>query len=76
MLYKCSKESKDTEDEIGCIQGGVAIDTAVQWLRFRASIVEDLGSIPGWEDPLKEEIATSSSVLAGKVLWTEEPGEL
>ena len=48
MLYKCSKESKDTEDEIGCIQGGVAIDTAVQWLRFRASIVEDLGSIPGW----------------------------
>ena len=28
VLYKCYKESKDTEDEIGCIQGGVAIDMA------------------------------------------------
>ena len=26
----------------------------------------DLGSIPGWEDPLEEEMATHSSVLAWK----------
>ena len=29
----------------------------------------------GWEDPLKE-MATHSSVLAWKILWTEEPGGL
>ena len=27
-----------------------------------------------WEDPLEEEIATVSSVLAWKIPWTEEPG--
>ena len=30
----------------------------------------------GWEDPLGEEIATHSSILAGKIPWTEEPGRL
>ena len=28
------------------------------------------------EDPLEEEMATYSSILAGKILWTEEPGRL
>ena len=28
------------------------------------------------EDPLEEEMATHSSILAWKVLWTEEPGRL
>ena len=31
---------------------------------------------PGWEDPLKEEMATHSSILAWEISWTEEPGEL
>ena len=30
----------------------------------------------GWEDALEEEMATHSSVLAWKILWTEEPGGL
>ena len=30
----------------------------------------------GWEDPLKEEMATHSSVLAWEVSWTEEPGRI
>ena len=30
----------------------------------------------GWEDPLEEEMATCSSVLAWKIPWTEEPGGL
>ena len=29
-----------------------------------------------WEDPLEEEIATHSSLLAGRMSWTEEPGGL
>ena len=28
------------------------------------------------EDPLKEEMATHSSILAWKIPWTEEPGKL
>ena len=30
----------------------------------------------GREDPLEEEMATYSSILAWRILWTEEPGEL
>ena len=30
----------------------------------------------GWEDPLEEEMATHSSILAWRVPWTEEPGGL
>ena len=30
----------------------------------------------GLEDPLKEEMATHSSILAWKIPWREEPGEL
>ena len=29
---------------------------------------------PGREDPLEEEMATHSSILAGIIPWTEEPG--
>ena len=28
----------------------------------------------GWEDPLKEEMTTHSSILAWEIPWTEEPG--
>ena len=27
-----------------------------------------------WEDPLKESVATHSSILAGEISWTEESG--
>ena len=30
----------------------------------------------GWEDPLEEKMATQSSILAWKMLWTEERGGL
>ena len=30
----------------------------------------------GGEDPLEKEMATHSSILAWRVLWTEEPGGL
>ena len=30
----------------------------------------------GWKDPLEEEMATHSSILAWKIPWTEEPGRL
>ena len=34
-----------------------------------------VGSL-GWKDPLKKEIATSSSILAWEIPWTEELGGL
>ena len=34
-----------------------------------------IGSL-GWEDPLEEEMANHSSILAWKIPWTEEPGGL
>ena len=38
--------------------------------------VEDLGSIPGWEDPLENGMATNSSILIWRILGTEESGGL
>ena len=36
----------------------------------------NVGLIPGSERPLEEGMATHSSILAGKIPWTEELGEL
>ena len=30
----------------------------------------------GQEDPLEKEMATHSTILAGRISWTEEPGGL
>ena len=30
----------------------------------------------GWEDPLEQEMAPHSSILAWEIAWTEEPGRL
>ena len=37
-----------------------------------ASNAGDLVLIPGQEDPLEKGIATHSSILAQRILWTEE----
>ena len=34
-----------------------------------------VGSL-GWEDPLEQEMATCSSILAWNIPWTEEPDML
>ena len=31
---------------------------------------------PGWKDPLEKAMAAHSSVLAWRILWTEDPGRL
>ena len=31
---------------------------------------------PGWEDPLEEEMATHSIILAWEIPWSEKPGGL
>ena len=41
-----------------------------------AEDARDARSILCQEDPLEEEMATCSSILAWKIPWTEEPGGL
>ena len=49
-------------------------------LRFPGgSVAKNLPSSAGdrvGEDPLEEEMATNSSILAWRIPWTEEPGGL
>ena len=47
-----------------------------QWLRILLAEQEMQVLSLGWEDPLEEEMATHSSVLAWEIPWTEEPGGL
>ena len=46
------------------------------WVKNLLAMQEMLVPSLGWEDPLKEEIATPSSILAWEIPWTEEPGRL
>ena len=52
--------------------GGAVVEN----LPASAGNARDTGSIPGQEDPLEEETAAHSSILAWRIPWTEEPGEL
>ena len=48
-----------------------------RWLSGKESTCQCRDSADvGWEDPLEEEMATHTSILAWKIPWTEEPGML
>ena len=49
------------------LSGGSAVAPVVQEMQFRSL---------GREDPLEEDMATLSSILAQEILWTKEPGGL
>ena len=53
------------------------------WASLMAQIVKNLPAMQntwilclGWEDPLEKGKTAHSSILAWKIPWTEEPGEL
>ena len=46
------------------------------YFRRRKHFGREVLSFLGGEDPLEEEMATYSSILAWKTPWTEEPGRL
>ena len=63
------------------------LDLGLNLVGFRSgSVVKNLPAMQetqetqfrslGWEDPQEESIATHSSILAWRILWTEEPGGL
>ena len=56
---------------------------AILWAFPIAQLVKNLPAMQetlvrflGWEDALKKEMATHSSILAWRIPWTEEPGRL
>ena len=48
----------------------------VQMVKHLPTMRETWDRSLGWEDSLEKEMATHSSILAWKILWTEEPGRL
>ena len=48
----------------------------VKNLPANAGDARDVGSIPSWEDPWEEQMATHSSMLAWEIPWMDEPGGL
>jgi len=46
------------------------------WQRIHLPMQEKWVWSLGWEDPLEEEMAIHSRILAWKIPWTEEPGGL
>ena len=48
----------------------------VQWVKNPSGMWESWLRSLVWEDPLEKGMATHSSILAWRILWTEEPGGL
>ena len=50
-----------------------------QWVKNPLAVQEmeaDMSSFLGWGDPLEEDVAIHSSILAWRILWREEPRRL
>ena len=47
-----------------------------QWVKNLPTMQENWVQSLGQKDPLEKEMATHSSMLAGRIPWTEEPGGL
>ena len=52
--------------------GASGKELACQWRKHNKMWVQYLD----WEDPLEEEMAPHSSILAWEIPWTEKPGKL
>ena len=52
--------------------GGLVVKNLPAVQKMQETWVQSLG----WEDPLEEGMATHCSVLAWRIPWAEEPGEL
>ena len=60
-----------------------AVIYSLPWASLVAQLVKDLPAMLetwvrplDWEDPLEEDMATHSSILAWRIPWTPEPGGL
>ena len=58
------------------LQGDAGASIVAQLAKNLPAMQETQVQSLGWEDPLEEEMATNSSILAWRIPWTEEPGRL
>ena len=84
----CGTQGKWTSTEPGWSSlGSKAEDNLASYCLHQASLVAQTVKNPpavwetwvrslGWKDPLEEGMATHSSILAWRILWTEGPGGL
>ena len=56
--------------------GASSKQPACQCRRSKRCAFEEAQVSLGWEDPLEEDMAAHSSILAWRIPWTEEPGGL
>ena len=84
------KESACNAGDLALIPGsgrfpgeGIGYPLQYYWASLMAQMVknspamqETLVQSLGWEDPLKEDMATHSSILAWRIPWAQEPGGL
>ena len=59
-----------------CLCEGAMVALVVKNPPANVGDIRDAGLIPVREDPLGEEMATHSSILAWRIPWTGEPGGL
>jgi len=55
---------------------GFSLIVVAQTVKNLPAMQENWVQSLGWEDPLEKGVATYSSILAWRILWTEEPGRL
>ena len=58
------------------VHRAVKASMMAQLVKNPPAVQETLVPSLGWEDPLEEDMATHSSILAWRIPWTEEPGGL
>ena len=78
MVMKGKSGGKGINYEVG-----INIYTLVYIVFPDGSVIKNLPAMQemrvkllGWEDPLKKETVTHSSILAWRISWIEEPGSL
>ena len=59
-----------------CIYIYIWASLVAQLVKTLPAMQETLVQLLSWEDPLEKSVATHSSILAWRILWTEEPGGL
>ena len=69
---KCSRGTKS--ELLTGWEAAVHEASLAQMVKNLPAIQETWVRFLGWEDPLEKEMVTHSSILAWKILWTEEPG--
>ena len=70
------KEAALNKIDLHGARGSSGVAQLVKNPPANAGDVRDAGSILDQEDPLEENMAIRSSILAWKISWTEEPGGL